>query len=135
MKTNSIKSSALILFVITLFTFSGCKDNNFLPSTRDADEKELKTLLDEIQKMSAAETCTNSSEWKFVPIGSQACGGTIGFIPYSVKINTDQFLQKVEVYTNKQKAFIAKYKVVSTCAIILPPKGVECIDGKPKLIY
>ena len=132
MKDNLLKTQWVLILLLGLIV-SACKENQL--TTRAEDEQEIKLLHQELEKMSAVETCTNSSEWKFVPIGSQPCGGAIEFIPYSIKINTDQFLQKVESYTSKQKAFNAKYGVVSPCAIILLPKGVECVDGKPKLTY
>jgi hypothetical protein len=42
-------------------------------------------------------------------IGSKACGGPTGFIAYSLKLNTTDFLDKVEKYTNSQKRFNNKW--------------------------
>jgi hypothetical protein len=35
--------------------------------------------------------------------GSKACGGPTGFVAYSLKLNTTEFLDKVKKYTNYQK--------------------------------
>lgn len=123
----------LVVIILIAFFFSACKEDQI--TSRAEDEKEIKLLRQELEKMSTAEVCTNAADWKFVPLGSQACGGAVEFITYSIKINTNQFLQKVEEYNSKQKAFNAKYNIVSPCAAIIPPKGVDCVDGKPKFVY
>jgi len=112
-----------------------CKDSNVLTPTKEADERELKTLLSEIEKMSDGIICTNASDWRFVPIGSKACGGATHFVLYSVKIDTSMFFQKVENYTQKQKAFNIKYQMSSDCRTIIAPKSVACVNEKPKLMY
>lgn len=122
-----------VAVMLMIFFFSACKEDQI--TSKAQDEKEIKLLRQELEKMSTAEVCTNAADWKFVPLGSQACGGAVEFITYSIKINTNQFLQKVEEYNTKQKAFNAKYNVVSPCAMILPPKSVDCVDGKPKFVY
>jgi hypothetical protein len=45
----------------------------------------------------------NPADWNFTPIGSKACGGPTGFIAYSLKLNTTDFLDKVEKYTPKKE--------------------------------
>jgi hypothetical protein len=35
----------------------------------------------------------------FTSIGSKACGGPTGFVAYSLKLNTTEFLDKVKKYT------------------------------------
>ncbi|MFC3562167.1 hypothetical protein [Pedobacter jamesrossensis] len=123
------------LFSLILPTFSACKDSNLITSTKEADESELKVLLNEIEKMSDGITCTNASDWRFVPIGSKPCGGSTHFVLYSVKIDTNLFLQKVEQYTQKQKNFNVKYQLSSDCKGIVAPKYIACINEKPKLVY
>jgi hypothetical protein len=44
----------------------------------------------------------------FYSIGSKACGGPTGFVAYSLKLNTTEFLDKVK-YTNYQKNSITKW--------------------------
>jgi hypothetical protein len=39
----------------------------------------------------------------FTSIGSKACGGPTGFVAYSLKLNTTEFLDKVKKIHNYQK--------------------------------
>ncbi|GGI22005.1 hypothetical protein [Pedobacter mendelii] len=91
--------------------------------------------MSDILKMSDQISCDNAADWRIVPIGAKGCGGASSFIAYSAKIDTALFLQKVEQYTQKEKAFNEKWKLYSDCALILAPKRIECADGKPKLVY
>ncbi|WP_148042753.1 hypothetical protein [Pedobacter jejuensis] len=96
---------------------------------------ELKLLMSDILKMSDQISCDNAADWRIVPIGAKGCGGASSFIAYSAKIDTALFLQKVEQYTQKEKAFNEKWKLYSDCALIIAPKRIECVNGKPKLVY
>lgn len=57
------------------------------------------------------------------------------FIIYSKKINTEEFIKKVEKYLEAQMAFNKKWNIALTCEIRSTPSGVDCADGKPVLIY
>lgn len=113
----------------------GC--NNDDSSTKEEEMQNLTNMYNEIIDASMANStpCTNASEWSFTAIGSKACGGPTGFIPYSLKINTAGFLKKVEDYTNKQAAYNEKWKIMSTCEAAQQPSGVDCAAGKPILVY
>lgn len=132
MRNYSLRITFIFFIILNILN---CKDSSILTPTKDADEIELKTLLSEIEKMSDGITCTNASDWRFVPIGSKPCGGATHFVLYSVKIDTSLFLQKVENYTQKQKAFNIKYQISSDCRAIVTPKSVACVNEKPKLMY
>lgn len=94
-------------------------------------------MYDEIVSASMVNStlCTNPAEWTFTAIGSKACGGPTGYIAYSLKINVPEFLKKVENYTNAQNEYNKKWGIISTCEIMNPPSGVDCVNGKPTLIY
>jgi len=132
MRNYSLKITFIFLIVLNILS---CKDSTILVPAKDDDARELKTLLNEIEKMSDGITCTNVSDWRFVPIGSKPCGGATHFVLYSVKIDTTLFLRKVEDYTQKQKAFNIKYQMSSDCRTIIAPKSVACVNEKPTLIY
>jgi hypothetical protein len=70
----------------------------------------------------------------FTSIGSKACGGPTGFVAYSLKLNTTEFLDKVKKYTNYQKNSI-RNGVISTCDVSPSPTSIECVNGKVQLIY
>jgi len=121
-----------IAFNILLFS---CNNND--SSSQETEMQNLTKMYDEIISTSMVNStpCTNPAEWSFTAIGSKACGGSAGYIPYSLKINVPEFLKKVENYTNTQAAYNKKWGIMSTCEIIVPPSGVDCVNGKPTLIY
>lgn len=102
---------------------------------QEKDHRALIDLFNEISNIAYSETCTNSSDWTFVAFGAKACGGPQGYIPYSKNINVASFLQKIETYTQAEKAFNIKWSIVSDCSLISTPKNVICNNGYPTLIY
>ncbi len=84
---------------------------------------------------SESENCINSANWSFIDYGSKACGGPIGYIAYSNKINTSDFLNKISVHKSLQNTYNSKYEVISTCDIPPAPSKVSCVNGEAVLIY
>ena len=127
--------SKFLLFALLIISLAGCEEKDFYNSKED-DELEMASLRSEIDKLSEQIVCENNAgDWKFTAIGEKACGGPIGYVAYSTKIDEALFLKKVDLYNQKQKAFNVKWNVVSDCRFMTPPKSVECVGGKPKLIY
>lgn len=125
----------VLLFIITITLVSCSNDDE--ESTQEEDQAKLEIMYKEIIDLSLAGTqyCTDSKDWDFTGIGSRACGGVQAYIVYSKKINTTQFLSKVEKYTELNTAYNKKWGVSSICSVEIPPKKIECVDGKPKMIY
>lgn len=128
-----MKNINLLFIVFSLLLFSCNNDDS---SSQEEESQNLTKMHDEIIVASMANStpCTNPKEWSFTAIGTKACGGPAGFIPYSLKINVPEFLKKIEDYTNAQTAYNKKWEIRSTCDVMMPPSGVDCIDGKPTLI-
>lgn len=124
----------LILLSTLLLSILGCEEKD-LYNTKDEDVEEMSVLKKEIDKMANQVSCDNASDWKFVPIGTKACGGAGAYIAYSTKIDETLFLKKVAFYTQKQNAFNVKWGSISDCALVVRPKSVVCVDGKPQLVY
>lgn len=124
----------LFLSTIMVLTFAGCEEKDF-SSSKESDEQEMSSLRREIDKMSEQVNCDNGADWKFTGIGSKACGGLTGYVAYSTKIDETLFLKKVAMFNQKQKAFNVKWNLMSDCLAPNPPKSIECINGKPKLVY
>lgn len=124
----------LIFASILVFSFASCEEKDF-SSSKEKDELEMSNLRREIDKMSNQLSCENAADWKFVAIGSKPCGGANGYIAYSSKINEALFLEKVAMFNQKQRAFNVKCNLISDCMALLPPKSIECVNGKPKLVY
>lgn len=105
-------------------------------SDKITERQDLEKMYDEIITLSGkSKQCTDNKDWNFIEIGSKPCGGPQEYIPYSLKINTTDFIAKVGTYTSKQREFNQKWGMRSDCELIDMPKSVDCVDGKAKLIY
>jgi hypothetical protein len=96
--------------------------------------EEIETLEADIIRLSESVSCTNSSEWKFTPMGSKACGGPLRYIAYHVSVEED-FLALVGQFTKLQDEYNRKNNVVSDCMLALTPKSVTCEGGRPIFSY
>jgi hypothetical protein len=123
---NLIGISLLLLLV----SFS-CMDSE---DVQRSDLSVLELLGKEIVILSESVPCTNSSEWRFTPMGSKACGGPTQYIAYHISVEK-KFLELVEQYTFQQKEYNRKNNVISDCMLITPPKSVTCEGNKPILVY
>lgn len=117
-----------------MFLFTACSEGE-MNDLQSQDEHELSLLYKKIIDLSNSETCTDEQEWKFTAIGSKACGGPTGYIPYSLKLDTAEFLDLVKQYTDGQKEYNIKYNIVSDCKMEMPPQTVQCREGKAELVY
>lgn len=104
-------------------------------SEQEIEHRALMDLYNELYELAYSETCSNISYWTFTAFGAKACGGPQGYIAYSTKIDTVSFLEKIEAYSEAEKAFNVKWNIASDCSIINPPISVECQNGYPVLIY
>lgn len=123
------------LFIAFSIFFLSCNNDN--DSSQETENQNLTKMYSEIISASMVNTtpCTNPAEWSFTAIGSKSCGGPTGFIAYSLKINVQEFLKKVENYTKAEDAYNKTWGIISTCDMILPPTRVDCVNGRPTLMY
>lgn len=96
---------------------------------------DMQKVYKEMVSLSESETCSDSEDWLFIAYGSKACGGPIGYIAYSKKIDQNYFLGLVDRFTGLQAEYNRKTGAVSDCALALRPTRVSCENGKPKFIY
>lgn len=104
-------------------------------TSREQDDRNLAQLLKELNDLSASVPCANTTGWTFVPYGTKACGGPLGYIPYHSSIDVECFRKKVALYTDLTKLYNIKHSVISDCSVAPMPKGVDCENGKPILRY
>lgn len=97
--------------------------------------RELMELFNEISNLAYGESCINPLDWSFLGYGSKACGGPQGYIAYSKNIDTTEFLKKVEAYSKAENDYNVKFGIISDCALLPTPIGVECKNGYPNLVY
>jgi len=119
------------IFLLFILVFTSCKKEN----SQEEDFANLNERYLEIKELSESVDCEDSSEWSFTAYGAKACGGPIGFIAYSSKIDTVHFLKLVEEYTKENERLNIKWGAVSDCSIPRGPKGVKCEDGKAVFVY
>lgn len=112
-----------LIFIFSAFTFMTQCENN-TNTTKEEDLQKLEQLFNQIKQISESETCSNATEWKIAAYGSKACGGSQGYIAYSIKIDESNFLKLVENYTNEEAKFNQKWGVVSDCSLVVAPKSV-----------
>ena len=96
--------------------------------------EELLASQTEIIRLSESVPCTNASEWKFIPMGSKACGGPARYIAYHQSIERN-FLDLVERFTAAQKAYNELNNVLSDCLLVGPPRTIQCEASKAVLVY
>ncbi len=101
----------------------------------DDGETDLDVQFNELVALSESVACEDSSDWRFAGLGSKPCGGPTGHIAYSIKIDTVDFLNKLNDYNEAVRARNEREGRISDCAIEPSPSGIQCQDGKPVLIY
>ena len=104
-------------------------------TSQEQEAQNLEKMHAEILSLAVSKQCENPADWNFTPIGSKACGGPTGFIAYSLKLNTTDFLDKVEKYTNSQKEFNNKWGIISTCDVPPSPTSIKCVNNTAELVY
>jgi len=139
----------LIYIPLVIFTLFSCKakkadkepetlpkdialkpENNY---SQQLDRERLAVLVKEIDSLAGSEVCTDAAEWRSSPIGAKPCGGPSSYIAYPIKME-DEILAKIKEFTAQQDAFNKKYQLMSDCAMVPPPAGIRCENGKAVLI-
>lgn len=124
-----MKNLIWIPIFLLLISF-GCEDSI---KDQSVDLDQIEELEKEIISLSQSIPCTNSTEWKFTPMGSKACGGPVKYIAYHQSVE-ERFLELVNQYTLKQEQYNLLNKITSDCALVSPPRNIICEGGKPFLV-
>lgn len=122
----------LIFFSICVFFVSACSNTDD-DLTKEQEAQRLDDMFTEIENLATSQVCEDSSEWTFTSYGSKACGGSVGYIAYSINIDTVSFLNKIQQHRVAQEEFNQKWNIISDCSVPAQPESVVCIDGKPVL--
>ncbi len=102
---------------------------------QEREHQHLLNLFNEIETLANSISCTDKNDWTYTAYGSKACGGPKGYIAYSKKINTVDFLTKINNYTKAEKLYNTKWGIVSDCSLAPQPKTIVCENGTPLLKY
>jgi hypothetical protein len=87
-----------------------------------SDQVALDRLMREAKALAHAEGCTAADQCAVLPLGERACGGPEDYVVYCPR-STDVAALKAKAaeLARAQKAFNAKYQLVSTCEFRQPP--------------
>lgn len=130
-----MKKMFIVCMGILTLAITACKNDSSV-DLKEQDKAHLDQLLKEIKAIAQSVPCEEAGAWDFTPIGAKACGGPAAYIAYSDKIDTENFLDKVNQYTTLEKQFNKDWNIVSDCSVVAAPIGVICDEDQlPKLIY
>lgn len=122
------------VFFVVLVVAMACEKQSMIGSP-EAESLLLERLHHEIDSLASSYPCDDAAEWRFTAVGEKPCGGPAGYVAYSTELDTAVFLHKVEIYTQRQRSYNAKWNVVSDCLFLTPPSRVVCQDRKAKLVW
>lgn len=111
---------------LLLLSFS-CEDQDRPLGSMDSLEKQILQLSESVG-------CSNSSEWKFAPMGSKACGGPARYIAYHASVEIE-ILPLIDQFTAQQKQYNQQTGAVSDCSLVAIPNAITCEGGKAVLRY
>lgn len=130
---SPMKKIKLIWILVLVGICFSCGNDDEMSQEQEAQN--LKRMFSEIESLASSESCKDSSNWTFTSVGSKACGGPSGFIAYSLNIETDVFLEKINEHKIAQQEFNKKWGIISNCSLPPQPSRVECENGKAVLKY
>lgn len=105
-----------------------------LAQERERDQKALGIAREEIEALISSTSCSDAAGWRTAALGSKPCGGPATFIAYPISLE-EELLEKITRYNKQSSEFNLKYGLISDCAVVAPPAGVRCENGKPVLFY
>ncbi|MDQ1832747.1 hypothetical protein [Massilia scottii] len=74
--------------------------------------------------------CDNASQCRTLPVGSKACGGPAGFLPWSTKRSNGELLARLAAeQAAAEKKMNENSGMMSTCSVEQDP-GATCIAGR-----
>ena len=128
-----MKNFKFIGATLLIGLFFSCNNDDGL--TQEQEAQNLNQMFSEIESLANSEKCIDSEEWTFTSYGSKACGGPVGFIAFSTKIDTELFLEKIEEHRAAQEEFNQKWEIISDCSVPPEPSGILCENESPVFEY
>lgn len=122
-----------LLLVCLVFTAFKCDDDASVGF--EEDKKELASLKKTIEDLASASVCNETTECKFIALGTKPCGGAWSYLVYSTSIDVEELEALVEAYNQKNADFNTTYGVISDCSAVMPPTGLKCENNTCVPIY
>lgn len=93
-----------------------------VPASQQSDWAAIEKLELEAKGIAKAGGCSASSDCRAAPVGSRACGGPRYYVAYCAQSTDSAALySKLAEVAAAEKAYNAKYQLVSTCEFRMPP--------------
>lgn len=115
-----------VFLIVLCFTITGC---DALSGQNTVTLSQLEAQLSEIRNFAGKGNCSQNGQCSYLPIGSKACGGPMGYIVFSNSIDVAALKKMVDKYTADQRTYNIENNVISDCSIANPPETVGCVDG------
>lgn len=128
LKPAGILSCHLMLSLLLV----GCVDDD--DNTQQEEASALQEQLDQIFAFAQPVDCVGPDQWAAIAYGAKACGGPAGYLAYHNSVDLNSLNALLADYEAAEQAYNEKWMIVSDCALILPPLGIECQGGEPVFI-
>lgn len=118
-----------IFLAISMFIgiFASCEQ---MSADQEITREQLDRQLAEIQTLINEGNCSNSSQCKFIPYGSKACGGPQGYLIFSSGVDEEKLKSLVEKYNKAEATYNKENNIMSDCSIPPEPQELACEDGQ-----
>ncbi len=93
--------------------------------------EKLNKLKSEIEEL-ISKTCDDASKWRISPFGAKPCGGPASYIAYPIDLE-NEVIPKITKYNSLASEYNKQKGLMSDCALVPPPSGIKCVDGKAVL--
>ncbi|AUP79285.1 hypothetical protein [Flavivirga eckloniae] len=114
---------------------AGCSSNDDNASNYENELEALSLLKADIEGLANESVCNDTTECKFIALGSKPCGGPWSYLVYTTSIDVAQLEAAVRDYNKKEAAFNIKWNINSECEFALQPTNVSCENNTCILIY
>jgi len=106
-------------------------DKIVLTGDQKTDWAQIVALEDQAKALVKTDGCTSAGECRTAAVGSRACGGPRYYLVYCSRTTDSAALfRKLDAVATAERAYNAKYQLVSTCEFRMPPKvalsGASC---------
>ena len=131
-----MKTKFTLLFIVAISCFLmafQCDDDNEM--SMEDEQKALTINKKTIEDLAATSICNETTQCKFIALGSKPCGGAWGYLTYSTSIDVNKLEGLVEDYNKKEAAFNQKWGVISDCALVNPPARAICENNICVAVY
>ncbi|AHG92014.1 hypothetical protein J421_4477 [Gemmatirosa kalamazoonensis] len=111
------------------------QDASAQPGNQASDQAAIDRLMREAKALAHVTGCTAADQCTVLPLGAKACGGPADYVVYCPR-STDVAALKAKAaeLERAQKAFNAKYEIMSTCELRQPPRP-SLVGGSCRAAY